>query len=163
MFWWPGVFSNLYRIIGIRYLILQLVNAKENRNGLSSRRCLKIWLMYFFPCLLRAPLIQWACVIFFLIFKFIIFFFYYFSCIMSWLLMPLEKRSPGGGSGNPCQYSCLRNPMHRGAWWTTSKGSWRVKHGWAQTLLLPFGGDGGLYSNHHIKELPGCIVDISGD
>ena len=46
-FWWPGVFSNLYRIIGIRYLILQLVNAKENRNGLSSRRCLRIELMYF--------------------------------------------------------------------------------------------------------------------
>ena len=46
-FWWPGVFPNLYRIIGIRYLILQLVNAKDNSNGLSSRRCLKIWLMYF--------------------------------------------------------------------------------------------------------------------
>ena len=30
-------------------------------------------------------------------------------------------------------------------------------------LLLPFGGGGGLYSNRDIKELPGCIVDISGD
>ena len=26
-------------------------------------------------------------------------------------------RSPGGGNGNPCQYSCLENPMDRGAWW----------------------------------------------
>ena len=26
-------------------------------------------------------------------------------------------RSPGGGNGNPLQYSCLRNPMNRGAWW----------------------------------------------
>ena len=26
-------------------------------------------------------------------------------------------RSPGGGHGNPLQYSCLENPMTRGAWW----------------------------------------------
>ena len=26
-------------------------------------------------------------------------------------------RSPGGGHGNPLQYSCLENPMERGAWW----------------------------------------------
>ena len=25
-------------------------------------------------------------------------------------------RSPGGGHGNPIQYSCLENPMDRGAW-----------------------------------------------
>ena len=25
-------------------------------------------------------------------------------------------RSPGGGRGNPLQYSCLENPMDRGAW-----------------------------------------------
>ena len=25
-------------------------------------------------------------------------------------------RSPGGGNGNPLQYSCLENPMGRGAW-----------------------------------------------
>ena len=29
-------------------------------------------------------------------------------------------RSPGGGHGNPLQYSCLENPMDRGAWWATS-------------------------------------------
>ena len=28
-------------------------------------------------------------------------------------------RSPGGGNGNPLQYSCLENPMDRGAWRTT--------------------------------------------
>ena len=28
-------------------------------------------------------------------------------------------RSPGGGHGNPVQYSCLENPMNRGAWWVT--------------------------------------------
>ena len=25
--------------------------------------------------------------------------------------------SPGGRNGNPLQYSCLENPMDRGAWW----------------------------------------------
>ena len=28
-------------------------------------------------------------------------------------------RSPGGRDGNPLQYSCLKNPMDRGAWWAT--------------------------------------------
>ena len=28
-------------------------------------------------------------------------------------------RSPGGGHGNPLQYSCLKNPMDRGAWQST--------------------------------------------
>ena len=28
-------------------------------------------------------------------------------------------RSPGEGNGNPLQYSCLENPMDRGAWWTS--------------------------------------------
>ena len=32
-------------------------------------------------------------------------------------------RSPGGGHGNPLQYSCLENPMDRGAWWATVYGA----------------------------------------
>ena len=31
-------------------------------------------------------------------------------------------RSPGGGNGNPLQYSCLENPMERGTWWATVHG-----------------------------------------
>ena len=30
--------------------------------------------------------------------------------------IPGSGRSPGGGNGNPLQYSCLENPMDRGAW-----------------------------------------------
>ena len=30
--------------------------------------------------------------------------------------IPGLGRSPGGGHGNPLQYSCLENPMDRGAW-----------------------------------------------
>ena len=31
-------------------------------------------------------------------------------------LIPGLGRSPGEGNGNPLQYSCLGNPMDRGAW-----------------------------------------------
>ena len=32
-------------------------------------------------------------------------------------------RSPGGGHGNPLQYSCLENSMDRRAWWATVHGA----------------------------------------
>ena len=34
--------------------------------------------------------------------------------------IPWSGRFPGGGNGNPLQYSCLENPMDRGAWQTSS-------------------------------------------
>ena len=37
-------------------------------------------------------------------------------------LIPGSERSPGEGNGNPLQYSCLKNPMDRGAWWTVVHG-----------------------------------------
>ena len=37
-------------------------------------------------------------------------------------LIPGLGRSPGEGNGNPLQYSCLGNPMDRGAWWATVPG-----------------------------------------
>ena len=33
--------------------------------------------------------------------------------------IPGSRRFPGGGHGNPLQYSCLDNPMDTGAWWAT--------------------------------------------
>ena len=36
--------------------------------------------------------------------------------------IPVLGRSLGGGNGNPLQYSCLKNPMDRGAWWPTVHG-----------------------------------------
>ena len=36
--------------------------------------------------------------------------------------IPGSGRPPGGGNGNPLQYSCLKNPMDRGAWWATVHG-----------------------------------------
>ena len=39
---------------------------------------------------------------------------------MGWI--PGWGRSPGGGRGNPLYYSCLENPMNRGAWRATVRG-----------------------------------------
>ena len=36
--------------------------------------------------------------------------------------IPGSGRSPGGGNGNPLQYSCLGNPMDGGAWGATVHG-----------------------------------------
>ena len=48
-------------------------------------------------------------------------------------LIPGSGRSPEGENGNPLQYSCLENPMGRGAWWATVVGSQRVGHDYACT------------------------------
>ena len=37
-------------------------------------------------------------------------------------LIPGLGTSPGGGHGNPLQYSCLKNSMDRGPWWATVHG-----------------------------------------
>ena len=37
-------------------------------------------------------------------------------------LIPGLGRSPGEGNGTPLQYSCLVNPMDRGAWWAVVHG-----------------------------------------
>ena len=44
-------------------------------------------------------------------------------------LIPGLGRCPGGGHGNPLQYSCLENPMDRGAWQATVR---RVTESWTQ-------------------------------
>ena len=38
-----------------------------------------------------------------------------------------SERSPDVGNGNPLHYSCLENPMERGAWWSTVH---KVKKSW---------------------------------
>ena len=36
--------------------------------------------------------------------------------------VPGSGKPPGGGRHNPLQYSCLENPMVRGAWWAIIHG-----------------------------------------
>ena len=43
--------------------------------------------------------------------------------------IPGSGRSPREGNGTPLQYSCLENPMDRGAWWATVPG---VAKSWTQ-------------------------------
>ena len=39
-----------------------------------------------------------------------------------------SERSPGGGNGNPLQYSCQGNPMDRGGWRPIVHGVTRIGH-----------------------------------
>ena len=43
---------------------------------------------------------------------------------------------PGEGNGNPLQYSCLKNPMDRGAWWAAVHGVAKSRDDWATSLLF---------------------------
>ena len=47
--------------------------------------------------------------------------------------LPWVGKIPGGGTGNPLQYSCLENPMDRGAWRATVHG---VTKRWTQLKWL---------------------------
>ena len=51
--------------------------------------------------------------------------------------IPGWGRSPGGGHGNPLQYSCLENPMDRGAWRAAVHGVTKSRRGlkWLSTNL----------------------------
>ena len=66
--------------------------------------------------------------------------------------IPASGRTSGGGNGNPLQYSCLENPVDRGAWratvhgvtksWTRQKELSMREHSnslkWALSSLLLF-------------------------
>ena len=48
-------------------------------------------------------------------------------------LIPGSERLPGEGNGNLLQYSCLENPLDRGAWWATIHG---VAESWTQLSTI---------------------------
>ena len=49
-------------------------------------------------------------------------------------LIPWSRSFPGGGNGKPLQYSCLGNPMDKGACWANSSWGHRVRHNWIEEL-----------------------------
>ena len=59
--------------------------------------------------------------------------------------IPGSGRSPGKGNGNPLQYSCLENPMGRGAWQATV-------HGVAESDMT-----------EQLTQLPGVYVGFPGN
>ena len=59
--------------------------------------------------------------------------------------IPGSGRSPGGGPGNPLEYSGWENPMDRGAWWATV---YRVAQ--SQVQLKPLS----MHACNHLRVLP---------
>ena len=51
-------------------------------------------------------------------------------------LIPGSGRCSARGHKNLLQYSCLENPMDRGAWQTTIHGIQRVRHGWTELACI---------------------------
>ena len=49
------------------------------------------------------------------------------SSVGDWGLIP-GQGTKEGGNGTPLQYSCLENPLDRGAWWVAVHGALRVGH-----------------------------------
>ena len=76
--------------------------------------------------------------------------------------IPGWGRFPGGGHGNPLQYSCLENPMDRGTWWTTVHGvtkswtglKWLSKHVYTGWYNSPESG-----RSYHSLGLGGIIIN----
>ena len=65
-------------------------------------------------------------------------------------------RSPGEGNGNPLQYSCLKNPMNRGAWQGAhaTMGSNRVRHDWVTNTFTSFILNSAIQQHESAKESP---------
>ena len=62
---------------------------------------------------------------------------------------PWVRKIPGEGNGNPLQYSCLGNPMDRGAWWATVHG---VAKRWTWLNNLHFHFSQGFPGGSVVKE-----------
>ena len=56
--------------------------------------------------------------------------------------IPGLGRSPRERNGNPLQYSCLENPMDRGAWWAAVHGVARVRQDWVTSFSCIGEGNG---------------------
>ena len=50
------------------------------------------------------------------------------GCSVTVVVLKIPSYNPGEGHGTPLQYSCLKNPMDRGAWQATVHGVQRVRH-----------------------------------
>ena len=76
--------------------------------------------------------------------------------------IPGLGRCPGEGNGNPLQYSCLENPMDRGAWWATVQGVAKSRTWLSDFTLLEqrkkhWGLSLGLEDSHSGREKEGDI------
>ena len=65
-----------------------------------------------------------------------------------------QVQSPAEGNGYPLQYSCLENPMDRGAWQATVHGSKRVGHNWMTNSFFQVHVFAQLQTLHSMKFIP---------
>ena len=65
-------------------------------------------------------------------------------------LIPGSGRSPGEGDGYPLQFSCLENPMDRGAWWATVHGACKKSNMTKQLTHTNTHTDVGAYIHMHV-------------
>ena len=70
-----------------------------------------------------------------------------------------EGSSCGGGNGNPLQYSCLENPLDRGAWWTKIPWVCRVGHYWAPCTFNNFSSLWGLAKYSNVQQNTGTLIN----
>ena len=85
-------------------------------------------------------------------------------------LIPGSGRSPGGGRGNPLQYSCLETPLDRGAEWTrvqtVTESRTRLKRlsirASSRELSQPMCAQSGLVTHCHSQSpvFPACFTDL---
>ena len=68
-------------------------------------------------------------------------------------LIPRWGRYPGEGNGYPVQYSCLENPMDRGAWWATAHEVTK-SHTWLKRLSRHAWTSNSVYSKHKKISIP---------
>ena len=66
---------------------------------------------------------------------------------------PGSGRSPGGGNGNPLQYSCLGNPMDRGTWQVQFMGPQRLQT-WLSTHYCYYF----ISQKHHLPPIPWPLI-----
>ena len=69
--------------------------------------------------------------------------------------IPGSGRSPGERNGTPLQYSCLGNPMDRGAWWAIVHGAAESDMTEQQTHTFLF-----VKSDAHIPCIPGSQIKM---
>ena len=69
--------------------------------------------------------------------------------------IPGWGRCLGKGNGNPLQYSCLGNPMYRGAWWATVPGVKKESDTTEQLTLHYYKGESGFQAEEN------CVYFIS--
>ena len=77
--------------------------------------------------------------------------------------IPRLGRSPGEGNGNPLQYSCLENPMDRGAWRATVQGFVRVGHDLVTkttTIKPPYSPGPQVMTHHHCSLLLDLLAPV---